>query len=342
MEQERIAPERAVQTVTLSVVIPTWNRRALTQRAIDSVLAQQGSDELEVIVVDDGSSDGTEAALKLRYGGDARVRVVAGAHRGASAARNVGFGLTRGEYVCFLDSDDFWTAGVLPVVWQIFALYPELAFVSVDGSAMPKPGMPEVARVMRMTAPGWTHVRFERAPLLQQCLRLHDKERETLMLRGDFFPAIVNGDLFSLNGMYLRRATVQGAGPFNERFRWYNDWEFTARVCLQGSGAYLDHEGFRRDVGRSDEISRGHSEADMTRRHLYILHTLPTRFPGSAARHADHLRDALVDAQYQMGKALAHTHRRRWARRYLVRCLRERYKLGRCVALLAFSFLARP
>lgn len=90
---------------TVSVVIPTFNRKQLLQRAIDSALAQTLKD-IEVIVVDDGSTDGTaEAFSSFR---DARVQYHVVPHRGACAARNAGLRLAKGQYIAFLDSDDVW------------------------------------------------------------------------------------------------------------------------------------------------------------------------------------------------------------------------------------------
>jgi glycosyltransferase involved in cell wall biosynthesis len=93
----------------VSAIIPTWNRRELVQRAIDSALAQTRPPE-EIIVVDDGSTDGTGDALRSRYGDLIGERIVY--HRqdnaGVSAARNAGMRLARGRYFALLDSDDLW------------------------------------------------------------------------------------------------------------------------------------------------------------------------------------------------------------------------------------------
>jgi len=91
---------------SVSVVIPTLNRREWIGASVRSVLAQTFQD-LEVIVVDDGSDDGTPELLAAEFGD--RIRVVSLPHNhGRSAARNVGWALARGEFVAFLDSDDLW------------------------------------------------------------------------------------------------------------------------------------------------------------------------------------------------------------------------------------------
>ena len=92
---------------TVSVILPVRNRRVLVRRAIESVLAQT-RDDLELIVVDDASTDGSDAVV-AEYLGDPRVRL----HRnetnlGAGGARNRGIALARGTYIAFQDSDDRW------------------------------------------------------------------------------------------------------------------------------------------------------------------------------------------------------------------------------------------
>src|SRR5215469_600238 len=89
----------------VSVVIPLFNRARTIERALASVQRQSFSD-LEIVVVDDASSDG--GADKIA-GLDPRLRILRHpANRGAAAARNTGINAARGEYVAFLDSDDEW------------------------------------------------------------------------------------------------------------------------------------------------------------------------------------------------------------------------------------------
>src|SRR5215472_13795712 len=89
----------------VSVIIPTYNRADKVRKGIDSALAQTLS-ELEVIVVDDGSEDGTGMILSEIYG--KRIRYYFQSNQGVSAARNRGIQEARGEWIAFLDSDDCW------------------------------------------------------------------------------------------------------------------------------------------------------------------------------------------------------------------------------------------
>jgi glycosyltransferase involved in cell wall biosynthesis len=106
---------------TVSVIIPTFNRAWCLAQAVDSVLAQR-FEGFELIVVDDGSTDGT-AELLESYG-DA-IRVVRRENRGVSAARNAGIAAARAELIAFLDSDDLWLPDKLARQVEFFALHPE-------------------------------------------------------------------------------------------------------------------------------------------------------------------------------------------------------------------------
>ena len=94
---------------TVSVIIPTYNRSHLVTEAVDSVLGQSYTD-FELLVVDDGSTDASTARL-AKYGD--RLHLYHQENRGASAARNAGIRHAQGRYISFLDSDDLWLKGKL-------------------------------------------------------------------------------------------------------------------------------------------------------------------------------------------------------------------------------------
>ncbi len=87
----------------VSVIIPTRNRRSLVLRAVDSVMRQDCGD-LQILVIDDGSTDGTAEALR----GISSCQVIRRSQSGPAAARNAGIAAATGQYLAFLDSDDYW------------------------------------------------------------------------------------------------------------------------------------------------------------------------------------------------------------------------------------------
>jgi glycosyltransferase involved in cell wall biosynthesis len=107
----------------ISCVVPVFNGERYLKEALDSILVQTYR-PLEIIVIDDGSTDGT-AAVVTSYG--AQVRYVSQPNAGPAAARNLGLREARGEFVAFLDADDLWYPEKLTRQMARFAARPELA-----------------------------------------------------------------------------------------------------------------------------------------------------------------------------------------------------------------------
>jgi len=113
---------------TVSVVMPAFNAERYLHRAIDSVLRQTLAD-LELLVVDDGSSDGTVALAQSYAERDPRVRVLTQRNAGPGPARNTGFGAARGRLFAFLDSDDEWDETFLEENAGVLAARPDVDVV---------------------------------------------------------------------------------------------------------------------------------------------------------------------------------------------------------------------
>lgn len=182
----------------VSVAIPTYNHANYLGKAIDSVLAQT-KPAMEVIVVDDGSTDGT-AALAGTYGD--RIRYVYQKNRGLSAARNRGTAEARGKWIAFLDSDDWWEPQKLAKQQAALEANPEAVLcytgVSVhrpDGSVdLVTPTPPE--RIMPLLR-------------LQNC---------------------VTG---SGSAVCIRRDVLTSIGGFNENLTAYEDWDAWIRLAIR-------------------------------------------------------------------------------------------------------------
>ena len=120
----------------VSVITPTFNRADYLPFAVESVLSQSVSD-FELIVIDDGSTDGT-AELMERYLADSRIRYLKQENQGQSVARNRGIAEARGQFICFLDSDNAWVSTKLENSLKAFEEHPEADivygdFITIDG-----------------------------------------------------------------------------------------------------------------------------------------------------------------------------------------------------------------
>lgn len=122
----------------ISVIIPTYNREKLLPLTLDSILGQSCED-FEIIVVDDGSTDGTRAAIDAR--GDPRIRYVYKQNGGESSATNYGWRLARGRYAAVVSSDDPVLPGWMETMEKfmdanpsILVAYPDWRLIDIDGN----------------------------------------------------------------------------------------------------------------------------------------------------------------------------------------------------------------
>jgi len=115
-----------IMTVTYSVVIPVYNAEKYLESCIQSVLKQRGADTVELILVDDGSSDGS-SRLCDRFAAELpSVKVIHQSNQGVSAARNAGIAASRGRYVLFLDADDYWDETLLQALEEPAGRQPDI------------------------------------------------------------------------------------------------------------------------------------------------------------------------------------------------------------------------
>lgn len=138
------------QSKLFSVIIPLYNKEKYIKTTINHVLAQT-VDSLEVIIVDDGSTDdGIEVVRNIH---DARVKIIQQKNAGVSAARNHGISEANGTYICFLDADDIWEKDFLQTVKELFDKFPEAGMVCPSY---------QVSYGDRVVHPVWKSVDLER------------------------------------------------------------------------------------------------------------------------------------------------------------------------------------
>lgn len=204
-----------------SVIIPTFNRRALVAEAIASALAQEGAD-FELIVVDDGSTDGTEAALApIRD----QLRFLSQTNRGVSAARNTGARVARGEWLAFLDSDDIWLPDKLCA---------QMAFVREH---------PET----RICQTGEIWIR--NGVRVNPCN--HHRKPD-----GDVFLPSLQRCLVSPSAVMIRRDLFEAAGGFDESLPACEDYDLWLRLAWQTPVPLIDRPLVIKRGGHADQLSR--------------------------------------------------------------------------------------
>jgi glycosyltransferase involved in cell wall biosynthesis len=208
--------------VRISAVIPTFNRRGFVCEALGSVLAQRGV-AFETIVVDDGSTDGTAAALEREFG--ARIRVVHSEHRGVAAARNLGVASSCGELIAFLDSDDLWLSEKLATQVAFFRTHPEAEICQTE----------EV----------W----------VRNGVRVNPRARHRKP-SGDIFEPSLRLCLVSPSAVMLRRRLFERAGGFDEHLPACEDYDLWLRIARDTPVWLVEQPLVIKRGGHADQLSR--------------------------------------------------------------------------------------
>ena len=148
----------------LSIIIPVYNKRDYVRKAIESVMAQTYTD-YELIVVDDGSTDGSGELCDelVRLSGITqmdKVRIIHQANQGVAAARNNGVAVSQGEYVAFLDADDWWAPTYLERMMWLIEHYPEAGLYACNywyvKTGKTRVGVTKVSSVQCSVSSDWT------------------------------------------------------------------------------------------------------------------------------------------------------------------------------------------
>ena len=126
-----------------SVIVPLYNKAPYVRKALESILTQSYKD-FECIVVDDGSTDGSLDIVRSLDIGDRRLKIISQKNAGVAAARNRGVKESKGEYVCFLDADDWWEPTFLEEMDKLIREYPEAGLYATN-YVYYKPGKTHVA-----------------------------------------------------------------------------------------------------------------------------------------------------------------------------------------------------
>ena len=120
------------ETPRVSVIVPTYNRAELLPRAVQSVLSQDFTD-LELLIVDDGSTDNTAEVVRELQAQDDRVRYLKlQENRGVGFARDIGLRYSHGEFIAWIDADDIWLPGKLEKQVEALDARPDIEILFTD------------------------------------------------------------------------------------------------------------------------------------------------------------------------------------------------------------------
>ena len=215
----------------ISIVIPAFNRALKVSRAISSVLYQTFTD-YEIIVVDDGSTDGTRDAM--RQFGDKISFMAHPSNLGVSAARNTGIRGSDAPLVAFLDSDDYWLSEKLGVQISFFKSHPE-AMISQTEEIWIRNG--------RYANPKTRHLKPS----------------------GDVFEPSLKLCLISPSAVMLRRSLLEEVGLFDEDLPACEDYDLWLRIACRYPVHLINEKLVVKEGGHPDQLSSRYKGMDRFR-----------------------------------------------------------------------------
>jgi len=269
-----------VSEPTFSAVVPAYNAEATLAETIGSVFAQTAQD-FELLIVDDGSTDGT-LELARSFQTDPRVHVVHQANKGLAGARNTGIAAAHGRYVAFLDSDDLWMPDFLRATGAALDADPGAAFAYTDGWTLDE----DSGRLLRATV-----MARQRPPM--------PPPREATA----FLEELIKRN-FILAEATVRKRALDDVGPFVESLPAVEDYELWLRLLAHGYRA-VRPPGLlliRRDHPRSmsKDIVLMHSAARRVLEIVVSSHPAPESVKATARRRIDEI-DRLIAAATDEG-----------------------------------------
>ena len=206
--------------MNISVVIPSYNRIEFLKRSIDSVI-NQTKKPLEIIVVDDGSTDGTETMIKSDYD---FVKFIKQKNKGVSAARNIGIKVSIGEWICFLDSDDEWKKDKLEK--QINAMKSNPGYKFFHSNEI------------------W----------IKNGLRINQKKKHK-KYGGDIFDKCLDMCRISPSSVMIDKTVFDEVGNFNEDLVVCEDYELWLRICDKYRVFFIDEPLIIKYGGHQGQLS---------------------------------------------------------------------------------------
>jgi glycosyltransferase involved in cell wall biosynthesis len=212
----------------VSVVVPAYNRRECIERALSSIQGQTYGN-WEALVVDDGSTDGTQQVVEQLARQDPRVRLIRHANnRGAQAARNSGIVVARGEWIGFLDSDDTWLPHSLEARVRV-ALRDKVSVVHSGGDVLQQDGVAQRYFVPPMAGRVYPELLLREGPLFQ--------------------------------GLLIAKQALQRIGGLDDRIIAFQEWDTALSLAKHYAFGFVPESTFVHDTRRGDTMSKKFTNA---------------------------------------------------------------------------------
>jgi GT2 family glycosyltransferase len=240
-----VAAAQGGEDALVSVAIPAYNAAHTIAQTLDSLLAQTHRN-LDIVVVDDGSTDDTPGVLAAYAD---RVRVIRQENSGIAAARNAGVRAARGDFIALLDADDVCRPDRIAIELRYLQTHPDILLCCSDFGAFDDTGplQPDAycSVYYSRCSPrhGGVRARYprqQRFALLPHETVRHGGLTEIAVYCGDVHGELRHGNFIHPPTVMFRREALRRAGPFDPAIRIVCEWEWFVRVARAGPIAHLD------------------------------------------------------------------------------------------------------
>ncbi|MHB1286996.1 MAG: glycosyltransferase family 2 protein [Leptospirales bacterium] len=229
----------------ISVILPTHNRATLVTLAVESVLNQTFQD-IELIVVDDGSTDNTEETLRPYL---SRIHYIHQSQGGPGKARNRGIQEARGEYIAFIDDDDIWLPFKLELQIGLLLKHPELALVCTNFKVFDSKGecdsfIEQYFGLFKRTGMKFDNI-FQNKELISSRMPNESVPHSRYFYWGQVFPTVFQGSLIFQSSILARKKIFQEMGGYDEALSDNEDYKICLKICQKYSIGYVDIDTLR-------------------------------------------------------------------------------------------------
>jgi len=291
----------------ISVVIPTYNRIECIEKAIRSALAQTYR-HLEVIIIDDGSTDGTASVVK-QYLGTKKVKYIFQDNRGPAAARNRGMVEARGAWIAFLDSDDEWFPWKLEVQIKLIKNLGDVGLIFTDFSATV--GAEHHQSFIKVYYPIFNRFIVDYSQIFEQSVNAVDIlgspspiPPTTRLYVGDIARWIFRGNFVPTLTVLGRRDLFLAIGGMDETLRTGEDADFYLRFCLRHKVAFLDVPSAHYTTSCANRLSADRYTVEMIRNWYRSLQKVVEEVPDFARCNRELVGRQLSYRAYRLARRL--------------------------------------
>lgn len=337
--------ESTGQPGLVSVIVPTYNRGYCVNKSIESALAQTYRD-LEVIVIDDGSTDNTREVIAAAFEDEPRVKYVYQSNGGVSVARNHGIRLARGEFMALLDSDDIWKPWKTELQVRVLQERPEVGMVWTDMEAVNPDGQLIAPRFLRKMYGAYQWYPDDES-LFSESFPLPSSTGEHSSMCppgkaciGDIFSPMMMGNLVHTSTVLMRRERLAKVGFFPENLRNAGeDYDFHLRTCHAGLVAYMDMSSIYYRVGWHDQIIMKDFSFFFARGYMKSIRRYLQSDSGRIRLPKAMMQTMMAQAYGWVGGALFERGKQKAARRFLWESLKYQFWQPRALITIIRTML---